>query len=223
MFPLRDDRPTYTPPLVTTMLIVACVFVFLHERWLDEFSLNAFLMKYAVVPARLRPVTLLTSLFIHGGWMHIIGNMLFLWAFGRSLEDAMGHGKFLSFYLLCGVISGVVQLLFATDPRIPTVGASGAIAGVMGAYLLRFPRAWIHTLVIVIVFITTVEIPAWFFTIFWFVTQLFNGVGSIATTQVSGGGTAWFAHIGGFLAGMILVTVMGTRNRYVRRHVENRW
>jgi len=223
MFPLRDDRPNYTPPLVTTTLILACVLVFLHEIMLDEFSRNYFMMKYAVVPARLSPLTLLTSLFIHGGWSHIIGNMLFLWAFGRSLEDAMGHGKFLSFYLLCGVIAGIVQIFFATDPRIPTVGASGAIAGVMGAYLLRFPRAWIHTLVVVIVFITTVEIPAWFFTIFWFITQLFNGVGSIATTQVSGGGTAWFAHIGGFISGMILVSIMGTRNRYVRRHVGDRW
>jgi membrane associated rhomboid family serine protease len=222
MFPLRDDRPTYTPPLVTTMLILACVFVFLHEIMLDEFSRNYFILKYAVVPARFVPVTLLTSLFLHGGWTHIIGNMLFLWAFGRSLEDAMGHGKFLGFYLLSGVLAGIVQLFFATDPRIPTVGASGAIAGVMGAYLLRFPRAWIHTLVVVIVFITTVEIPAWFFTIFWFITQLFNGYGSIVNTQVSGGGTAWFAHIGGFIAGMILISMMGTRNRYVR-HVEDRW
>jgi len=105
---------------------------------------------------------------------------------------------------------------------VPTVGASGAIAGVMGAYLIKFPRAYIHTLVFIIVFVTTVDIPAWFFTIFWFVQQLFNGYGSITQTQVSDGGTAWFAHIGGFLAGMLLVTMMGTRNRYVR-HVENRW
>ncbi|HEU5020448.1 MAG TPA: rhomboid family intramembrane serine protease [Bryobacteraceae bacterium] len=223
MFPLRDDRPTYTPPLVTTMLILACVFVFLHEIMLDEFSRNYFMVKYAVVPARFAPLTLITSLFLHGGWTHIIGNMLFLWAFGRSLEDAMGHGKFLGFYLLCGVIAGIAQIFFATDPRIPTVGASGAIAGVMGAYLIKFPKAWIHTLVFIFVFITTVEIPAWFYTIFWFVTQLFNGIGSITTTQVAGGGTAWFAHIGGFIAGMILVSIMGTRNRYVRRHVVDRW
>lgn len=222
MFPLRDNRPTYTPPLVTTTLIVICAFVFLHEITLDDFSLNYFMAKYAVVPARFAPVTLVTSLFVHGGWMHIIGNMLFLWAFGRSLEDAMGHTKFLGFYLLCGVLAGVVQIFFNGDPRIPTVGASGAIAGVMGGYLIKFPRAWIHTLVFIFVFITTVEIPAWFFTIFWFVTQLFNGYGSIATTQVSGGGTAWFAHIGGFLSGMFLISVMGTRNRYVR-YVEDRW
>src|SRR3569833_680322 len=114
MFPLRDDRPNYTPPLVTTMLILACVVVFLHEIMLDEFSRNYFMMKYAVVPARLSPLTLLTSLFLFGGWTHIIGNMLFLWAFGRSLEDAMGHGKFLGFFLLCGVFVGVVLFFFVS-------------------------------------------------------------------------------------------------------------
>jgi membrane associated rhomboid family serine protease len=222
MFPLRDDRPTYTPPLVTTLLIVACALVFLHEISLDDFSRNYFVEKYAMVPAHLSLSTLLTSMFLHAGWMHIIGNMLFLWAFGKSLEDAMGHMKFLSFYLICGVTAGIVQFLFNYYSRVPTVGASGAIAGVMGAYLIKFPRAWIHTLVFIIVFVTTVDIPAWFFTVFWFVTQLFSGIGSITTTQLNDGGTAWFAHIGGFVSGMILVSMMGTRNRYVRR-VENRW
>jgi membrane associated rhomboid family serine protease len=222
MFPLRDDRPTYTPPLVTTMLIVACALVFLHEISLDDFSRNYFVEKYAMVPAHLSLETLVTSMFIHAGWMHIIGNMLFLWAFGKSLEDAMGHMKFLGFYLLCGVVAGIVQVFFNYYSTVPTVGASGAIAGVMGAYLIKFPRAYIHTLVFIVVFVTTTDIPAWFFTIFWFVTQLFSGYGSITQTQVSDGGTAWFAHIGGFLAGMLLVTLMGTRNRYVRRQ-ESRW
>src|SRR5580692_7365101 len=175
MFPLRDDRPTYTPPVVTTMLIVACALVFLHEISLDDFSRNYFVDKYAMVPARLNPATLLTSMFIHAGWMHIIGNMLFLWAFGKSLEDAMGHAKFLGFYLVCGIVAGIVQVFFNFYSTVPTVGASGAIAGVMGAYLIKFPRAYIHTVVFIIVFFTTVEIPAWFFTIFWFVTQLFSG------------------------------------------------
>ncbi len=112
MFPLRDDRPTYTPPVVTTMIIVVCAFVFLHEITLDEFSRNFFMEKYAMVPARLSLATLVTSMFLHGGWLHIIGNMMFLWAFGKSLEDAMGHMKFLSFYLLSGVIGGVVQFFF---------------------------------------------------------------------------------------------------------------
>jgi len=202
---------------------VACAFVFLHEISLDDFSRNYFVEKYAMVPARFVPLTLVTSLFVHAGWMHIIGNMLFLWAFGKSLEDAMGHVKFFSFYMLCGIAAGIVHVFFNYYSRVPTVGASGAIAGVMGAYLVKFPRAWIHTLVFVIVFVTTVDIPAWFFTIFWFVTQLFSGFGSITQTQVSDGGTAWFAHVGGFLAGMLLVTIMGTRNRYVRRRQENVW
>ena len=221
MFPLRDDRPTYTPPIVTTLLIVACAFIFLHEISLDEFSRNDFVGRYAMVPAHFSLVSVVTSMFLHGGWMHIIGNMLFLWAFGKSLEDAMGHGKFLGFYLLCGIAAGIVQYLFTSYSRIPTLGASGAIAGVMGAYLIKFPRAYIHTLVFIVVFVTTADIPAAFFVVFWFVMQLFSGYGAISQTQVTEGGTAWFAHIGGFLAGMLFVTLMGTRNRY-RRH-QNRW
>ena len=150
--------------------------------------------------------------------MHIIGNMLFLWAFGMSLEDAMGHGKFLGFYLLCGVASAIVHVIFNYYSRIPTVGASGAIAGVMGAYLIKFPRSYIHTLIFVFFFVTTVDIPAVFILLYWFVTQLFSGFGSIAHSNISGNsGVAWFAHIGGFVAGMILVTVMGTRTRYFPR------
>jgi membrane associated rhomboid family serine protease len=222
MFPLRDDRPTSTFPLVTVLLIAACVLVYLHETFLDEFSQNYFIARYALIPAHFRSVTLVTSMFMHAGLWHILGNMIFLWAFGKSLEDAMGHVKFFSFYMLCGIVAGLVQMYLTVDSRVPTVGASGAIAGVMGAYLLKFPRANIHTLVVIIVFITTVEIPAWFFVIFWFAIQLFSGYGSLTTTQVASGGTAWFAHIGGFLAGMFLVSIMGTRNRYVRRR-ENVW
>jgi len=222
MFPLRDDRPTSTPPTVTLLLIAACVLVYLHEKTLNDFSDNFFIARYALIPAHFRPITLVTSMFMHAGFWHIAGNMIFLWAFGRSLEDAMGHWKFLSFYMLCGIAAGIVQMYFSLYSRVPTVGASGAIAGIMGAYLLKFPRAYIHTLIVLVVFFTTTEIPAWFFVIFWFATQLISGYGSLTTTQVSSGGTAWFAHIGGFLAGMLLVTIMGTRNRYVQRR-ENLW
>src|SRR4051812_38511018 len=200
MFPLRDDRPTYTAPVVTTLLIVACALVFFFELSLDDYSRDYFINRYGVVPAHLRPVTLLTSMFLHGGWSHIIGNMLFLWAFGKSLEDAMGHTKFFGFYLTCGVIAGIVHIFFNSYSRMPTVGASGAIAGVMGAYLVRFPRAHIHTLVFVFFFVTTADIPAAFILIYWFVAQLFSGYGSVAHTQVTDAGVAWFAHIGGFLA-----------------------
>jgi membrane associated rhomboid family serine protease len=217
MFPLRDDRPTYTAPVVTTLLIVACAFVFFYELSLDEYSRDYFINLYGVVPAHLRPVTLLTSLFIHGGWSHIIGNMLFLWAFGKSLEDALGHTKFLGFYLISGVAAGITHVVFNLNTTLPTVGASGAIAGVMGAYLVKFPRARIHTLIFLIFFVTMADIPAAFILVYWFITQLFSEYGSITQTQVGSGGVAYAAHIGGFVTGMILVQFMGARTRYFPR------
>jgi membrane associated rhomboid family serine protease len=223
MFPLRDDQPTYSPPVVTTLIIVACVFVFFYEISLDEYSRDYFINLYGLVPAHFRPAALVTSMFLHGGWGHIIGNMLFLWAFGRSLEDAMGHTRFLGFYFFVGIVAGIVHVVFNYDSRIPTVGASGAIAGVMGAYLIKFPRAEIRTLVFIVFFVTTVDIPAAWILVYWFVTQLFSGYGSIAHTHVSDSGVAWFAHIGGFVAGMIAVGVMGTRQRYFPRRRDLYW
>ena len=220
MFPLRDDRPTSTAPIVTTLLIIACAFVFLHELMLDEFSRDYFTTRYGLVPSHPRLDSLFTYMFLHGGWSHIIGNMLFLWAFGKSLEDALGHTKFLGFYLGCGVIAAVAQLAFNFASRAPMVGASGAIAGVMGAYLLKFPRSNIHTLVFIFIFFTTMDIPAAFILIYWFIMQVFSGYGSIAHTQVLDSGVAWFAHIGGFLGGMALVKWMGVRPRnYARRDI----
>jgi membrane associated rhomboid family serine protease len=217
MFPLRDDRPTYTPPIVTTLLIVACALVFFFELSLDEYSRDYFISQYGLVPAHMRPVTLISSMFLHGGWMHIIGNMLFLWAFGKSLEDSMGHSKFLAFYMICGVAASITHVFFNPGVTLPTVGASGAIAGVMGAYLVTFPRAKIHTLVFLFFFVTMADIPAAFILVYWFLTQLFSGYGSIAHTHVTEGGVAWFAHIGGFITGMILVRFMGARTRYFPR------
>jgi membrane associated rhomboid family serine protease len=217
MFPLRDDRPTYTAPIVTTLLIAACALVFFFELSLDEYSRDYFINSYGLIPRHMRPVTLLTSMFLHGGWSHIIGNMLFLWAFGKSLEDAMGHTKFLAFYLICGVAAGLAHVLFNPDTTLPTVGASGAIAGVMGAYLVKFPRAKIHTLVFLFLFVTIADIPAAFILLYWFVTQLFSEYGSITQTHVMNGGVAYAAHIGGFIAGMVLVQFMGARTRYFPR------
>jgi membrane associated rhomboid family serine protease len=217
VFPLRDDRPTYTAPIVTTLLIVACALVFFFELSLDEYSRDYFINLYGLVPAHMRPVTLVSSMFLHGGWSHIIGNMLFLWAFGRSLEDTIGHSKFLAFYLICGLAAGVTQVFFNPGTSLPTVGASGAIAGVMGAYLVKFPRARIHTLVFLFIFVTTADIPAAFILGYWFLAQLLSGYGSIAHTHVTEGGVAWFAHIGGFITGMILVQFMGARTRYFPR------
>ena len=222
MFPLHDDQARHSRPLVVLLLIAINVMVFLHEMQLDPYSRNFFITHYALFADKLSLLTLVTSTFLHGGWLHIIGNMVFLWAFGRSLEDAMGSAKFLLFYLACGVASGLVQVLFHAGSHVPTVGASGAIAGVMGAYLIKFPRARILTLVFLFVFITRVEVPALFFLPYWFLTQVFSGVGSVAYSPLTEGGTAWWAHIGGFIAGILLVTVMGTNKPYAPRGIV-RW
>jgi len=222
MFPLHDDQARHGRPVVVLLLIAINVMVFLHEMQIDPYSRNYFIAHYALFADRVTATSLVTSLFLHGGWLHIIGNMIFLWAFGRSLEDAMGSGKFLVFYLASGVLAGLAQVLFHAGSHVPTVGASGAIAGVMGAYLIKFPRARILTLVFLFVFITRVEVPALFFLPYWFLTQVFSGVGSVAYSPLTEGGTAWWAHIGGFIAGILLVTVMGTNKPYAPRGIV-RW
>jgi membrane associated rhomboid family serine protease len=204
------------------MLIVLNAVVFLHEMQLDDYSRNFFISRYGVTPDHFHFYTLITSQFLHGGWLHIIGNMVFLWAFGRTLEGVMGGFKFLGFYLLCGIAAGLTQAYVTAGSNVPSIGASGAIAGVMGAYVLKFPRARIHSLVFIVVFITRLDIPAIFFIPYWFLTQVFSGLGSIGYSNVSESGTAWFAHIGGFIAGMILVALMGTESRYVRGR-QYRW
>jgi membrane associated rhomboid family serine protease len=220
MFPLRDTQPSYSRPLVTVLIIILNVVVFLHEFSLDEYSRNYFIAQHGLIPARFSlshfwPV--ISSMFLHGGWMHIIGNMWFLWIFGDNVEDALGHFKYLVFYLLCGIAAGMTQVLFSAGSRLPMVGASGAIAGVMGAYLIKFPKSRIVTLVFIFIFFTTIEVPAGLMLAYWFFIQFFSGVGTIGYSHVSQGGTAFFAHIGGFITGMILVGVMGTRQVYMRR------
>jgi len=217
MFPLRDTQPSYSRPVVTVLLIVVNILVFLFEFSLDDYSRNAFISAYGLIPDRFAWQSVLTSMFLHGGWMHVLGNMWFLWIFGDNIEDILGHGKFLGFYLLCGVAAALAQTLLNPYSRIPMVGASGAIAGVMGAYMVKFPRARIETIVLVVFFITRFDVPAWFMLIYWFATQVLSGVGSIGYTQASQGGTAFFAHIGGFVAGIALVNLMGARERYSRR------
>jgi membrane associated rhomboid family serine protease len=222
MIPLRDFQPSYSRPLVTISLIAANTLVFLFQFTLDPFSLNHFIASFGLVPSRLHLSSLLTSMFLHGGWLHLIGNMWFLWIFGDNIEDILGHGKFLLFYLLCGIAAGLVHVAFNADSRLPTVGASGAIAGVMGAYMVKFPHSRIVTLVFVLFFLTTVEIPASVILVYWFVIQFFSGVGSIGYSHLSQGGVAWFAHVGGFLAGMGLIFVLRPQDRY-RRRPELRW
>jgi membrane associated rhomboid family serine protease len=217
MIPLRDTIPSRSTPVVTAGIIVANVLVFLYQFSLDRFSLNHFIVEYGVVPDRLSYVSLVTSMFLHGGWMHLIGNMWFLWIYGDNVEDVLGHAKYLVFYLVSGVAAALAQVAFFSDSRVPMVGASGAIAGVMGAYLIKFPHSRILTLLPVIVFFTTVEVPAVLILLYWFVIQFFSGVGSIGYSHLSQGGTAWFAHVGGFVAGMILILVMRPAQPYRRR------
>ncbi len=208
MIPLRSSERTTSPAIVTLLLILANVLVFLYEL--------IFIVQYGIVPYRFHWSSLLTSMFIHGGFMHIAGNMLFLWVFGKAIEDLLGHGRFLLFYLACGVAAGLAHMLLNFYSPVPTVGASGAIAGVMGAYLVKFPRARIVTLVFIIVFFITVDIPAAFLLLYWFALQFVTGLGSIGESQVSQGDVAWFAHVGGFVAGMILVMILPARERFRR-------
>jgi len=213
MIPLRSSERTYSTATVTLTLIAINLLVFFYELTLSGWRLNYFIASYGIVPDRFSIFSLLTSMFIHGGFLHILGNMWFLWIFGRGIEDILGHGKFLVFYLACGLAAGIIHVLVNASSPVPTVGASGAIAGVMGAYLIKFPRARIVTLVPIIIFITTVDIPAAFLLLYWFAIQFFSGVGSVGYSQASSGDVAWFAHIGGFLAGMGLIVLMHPRER----------
>lgn len=205
MLPIRDHNPSQRTPYVTLSLIALNVAVFLGGFALIQTNqaLAMFYYDYALLPVRLSNgenySALVTSIFLHGGWMHLAGNMLFLWIFGDNLEDEMGHVRFLAFYLACGIGASLVQV--AADPvsQIPTVGASGAIAGVMGGYLLLFPKARVDIFVFFIVFFRILPIPAWLMLGLWFVIQLFSGI----NIDTSAGGVAYWAHAGGFVIGFL--------------------
>lgn len=221
MIPLRSSERTSSPPAVTLLLILANVLVFLFEIMLPDvpsyenpgITLNGFIQTYGIVPDRFHVTSLITSMFIHGGFLHVAGNMWFLWVFGKAIEDFLGHARFLFFYLACGIAAGFAHILLNPFSPVPTVGASGAIAGVMGAYLIKFPHARIVTLVWWF-FITTLDLPAAFLLLYWFAIQFISGFGSVGYSQVSKGDVAWFAHIGGFIAGMLLVMFIPSRQRY---------
>ena len=217
MFPLRDTQPSYSRPVVTVFLIVLNILVFLFEMSLDPYSRNHFIAQYGLIPDRFQASSMLTSMFLHGGWLHVLGNMWFLWIFGDNIEDILGSAKYLLFYLLCGIAASLTHVFFNPLSRLPTVGASGAIAGVMGAYMVKFPRSRIVTLVFVFIFVTTIDVPAFVMLLYWFVIQLFSGVGTVGYSHLSEGGTAWFAHVGGFLAGILLIHLLGTRQPWSRR------
>lgn len=234
MVPLRDDNPTRSVAYVTYIIIVLNLLVFIYQLSLcsaaglaeDCHHLEAFFQVWALVPAKLTAsfggeptglpfpawVTLFSSQFLHGGFLHIAGNMLFLWIFGNNVEDKLGHIKYIIFYLGCGALAALCQWFFSANSLIPSLGASGAIAGVMGAYILRFPQAKVLTLVPLGFFITTFQIPAIFFLGFWFLQQAFYGIASLGvqtSTGMAQGGIAYWAHAGGFVFGAILGPLLG--------------
>jgi membrane associated rhomboid family serine protease len=218
MIPLRDIIPSRTTPYVTISLISLNVLVFLYELSIGR-AVDAFTLYFGLVPAAFSWVTVFTSMFLHGGILHVAGNMLYLWIFGDNVEDRMGHGRFLVFYLLCGVAAALAQTITAPDSVVPMVGASGAIAGVMGAYFVLYPKSRIVTLIPLFFFFQVIEVPAILFLGIWFLMQFVSGVGSIVTTAGGGpaGGVAFWAHVAGFVAGISGVIVF---RRPERQRVE---
>ncbi len=224
VIPLKDLQPRRSTPVVTLSLILANVAVFLHQISLPPRAGDAFVGHYAVVPAKISLalaghhytladalIPLFTSMFLHGGWLHIIGNMWFLWIFGANVEDRMGSFNYLIFYLICGIGSGVAQTFFSWGSHIPALGASGAIAGVLGAYIVFTPESRILTLVPLFIIWFMARIPAWIFIGLWFLVQFLSGVSSLGVKSV--GGVAWWAHVGGFLLGITLAKFFESTQR----------
>lgn len=209
MFPLYDTVRTREFPLINLTLVLANVLAFVYELQMDQAALQAFLFTWGLVPARLLsdpdPLwrTVFSSMFLHGGWFHIINNMWVLLIFGDNIESALGRVRYLVFYLLSGVAAGLLQTYVLPDSSTPMIGASGAVAGVLGAYLILFPRSRIASLVPILFIFTIVEIPAMLFLLFWFVSQLYSGW--LSLQGAGGSGIAWWAHIGGFAFGVLMV------------------
>jgi membrane associated rhomboid family serine protease len=232
--PLKDKNPTLHFPFVTIGLIIANILVFIYEFSLGP-GVNAFIAAYGATPYEITQnidmtgwyrgvplaheqgppivqLTLLSSMFMHGSFFHIFGNMLYLWIFGNNIEDILGSGRFLLFYICCGLIAALAHIVTQPESPIPMVGASGAVAGVLGAYLISFPRARVLTLVFFFIFIRIIELPAAFILFFWFVIQAFSGAAELTSGSASGG-VAWFAHIGGFLAGAVFMLFVFRKQR----------
>ncbi len=232
MFPLKDHNPTRTRPYVTLLFVAINVVVFAYELMLGD-QLETFVAAWGAIPYELTrfedlvgpvgggfdhapgpafiPLTLLSSMFMHGSVMHIFGNMLYLWIFGNNVEDVLGHVKYFVFYILCGIVAGLAHVLFNPNSTVPTVGASGAVAGVLGAYLVMYPRARVLSLVFLGIFIRLMEVPAAVLLVLWFVMQSLQGFLSLGVREMSGG-VAWFAHIGGFIAGVVLAFLFAGRS-----------
>lgn len=236
MIPIKDDNPTYTFPLVTIFLILVNVAMHVYQ-WTLGPEAQAFVYRWGAIPweithfrefselpANFRSdvpgmLTLFISMFVHGGIIHLLSNMLFLWIFGDNIEAIMGHGRFLIFYICCGLVAALTHVVVAPNSTMPMVGASGAISGILGAYLVRFPRVKVHVLIFFFLFIRVIRVSALFVLGFWFIIQVFSGFGSLG---VHGGGVAWFAHIGGFIGGVVLIFFFEKKER-VRIYKRTVW
>jgi membrane associated rhomboid family serine protease len=233
MIPLRDANPTRRTPVVTIAIVIACFVAWGFELGRlasgGESSLDAFVTQWGVVPADLTAaigrgdwlsgstVTLITSLFLHGSWLHLLGNLLYLWIFANNVEDRLGRVRFLAFYLAGGVVAALAQVAVAPDSTIPTIGASGAIAATLGAYIVFFPLARITSLVFLIFFYQLIDVPAILVLGFWFALQLIDGIGSLGVA--TSGGVAIFAHIGGFAAGALVAWLLVAARRVRARSI----
>lgn len=227
MIPIRDDQPRFSKPYITYTLVALNVVVFLFELSIGAQShraLNAFIYEFGVVPEHFTEalnghfplsnlglfIPILTSMFLHASWLHILGNMWVLWIFGDNIEDYLGHFQYLIFYLVCGFAASITHIFLNFGSNVPSVGASGAIAGVMGAYFLLYPKARVLTLVPFLVFFT-VWLPAWVVLGYWFLTQFVSGATTIAFSSQTGGGIAFWAHVGGFVAGIVMIKLFPQR------------
>ena len=240
MFPYRDENPTYSTPVVTVAIIVINVAVWVLIEGAGTYpALGRSICEFGAIPGEVLhtlppdlqiPVgpnlscqlsggfawyTLLTSMFMHGGWLHIIGNMWFLWIFGNNVEDSMGHGRYVSFYLICGVLAALAQIFVSPHSAAPMIGASGAISGVMGAYLVLYPRVRVHTLLFLGFFVTTIAVPAYLMLLYWILLQFVSGL--FAAGAGAQGGVAFMAHVGGFVAGLALIKLFARPELVSRR------
>lgn len=229
MIPLRDDTPRFSTPYVTYFLIALNVLIFLLQASMDPVNQRVLIYEFAMIPSHVTAaltgaadisapsafVPLLTSMFLHGSWAHVIGNMWFLWIFGDNIEDYVGHVKYLGFYLLCGIIAGLAQIALNPNSRVPNVGASGAIAGVLGAYFVLYPKGRVLTWFPIFFMF---YLPAWVLLGFWFLMQFLSGTATSLSTASSNemGGVAFWAHVGGFVAGILLIKLMPERPHRVR-------
>jgi membrane associated rhomboid family serine protease len=206
MFPVSDVIPSRTTPYVTIALIALNALAFLFELTLDHYELQMLVESYGVIPALFSWPTIVSSMFLHSGWLHVFGNMLYLWIFGDNVEDRFGHVSYLFFYLFAGAAAAIGQAASSPLSTVPMIGASGAVAGVMGAYFVLYPQSRVLTAVFIVFFLDLIEIPAIFFLGIWFLMQLFSGVGSIGA-RAADGGVAFWAHVSGFASGALVAAL----------------